>query len=181
MSEAVLVLTSGNKRLEIYRDEDPENPRECWDNLGTMYCFHRRYHLGDKHGFSAVDAETLENSPESISIPIYMYDHGGVTLRSTPFGCRWDSGKLGFISVTKKKVRKEYGWKLITKSRRERIWGCLRAEIEVYDMYLQNECYGYKLFVDGIETESCWGFYGHDHKKSGLFEQSGWKEDTTPE
>lgn len=32
---------------KIVRDEDPMNPREN-DNLGTMYCAHRRYNLGDK-------------------------------------------------------------------------------------------------------------------------------------
>ena len=33
--------------IKIELDTEPINPRE-WDNLGTMYCFHRNYILGDK-------------------------------------------------------------------------------------------------------------------------------------
>ena len=32
---------------EIIQDTEPESPRER-DNLGTMFCKHRRYNLGDK-------------------------------------------------------------------------------------------------------------------------------------
>lgn len=39
-------LKSGNI-LEIIQDENPSNPRTEWDNLGTMVCWHNRYHLGD--------------------------------------------------------------------------------------------------------------------------------------
>jgi hypothetical protein len=33
--------------IELYNDEDPENPREG-NNLGTMVCWHRDYILGDE-------------------------------------------------------------------------------------------------------------------------------------
>lgn len=36
---------------EIHYDEDPWNPREECDNLGTMICFHNRYRLGDEHHY----------------------------------------------------------------------------------------------------------------------------------
>lgn len=35
--------------FEIVQDEDPQSPREN-DNLGTMYCSHTRYNLGDTDG-----------------------------------------------------------------------------------------------------------------------------------
>ena len=34
-------------RIQIISDEDPMHPRKEWDNLTTMACWHRRYHLGD--------------------------------------------------------------------------------------------------------------------------------------
>ena len=33
--------------IRLVPDPDPENPREGWDNVGTMRCWHRRYNLGD--------------------------------------------------------------------------------------------------------------------------------------
>ena len=34
--------------IRLVPDPDPENPREEWDNVGTMRCWHRRYNLGDR-------------------------------------------------------------------------------------------------------------------------------------
>lgn len=34
--------------IRLVPDPDPENPREEWDNVGTMRCWHRRYDLGDR-------------------------------------------------------------------------------------------------------------------------------------
>jgi len=39
---------NGKCVLEVHLDEDPLNPREEQDNLGTMVCWHNRYALGDK-------------------------------------------------------------------------------------------------------------------------------------
>ena len=37
--------------INIFPDEDAPNPREKFDNFGTMVCFHHRYDLGDQHEF----------------------------------------------------------------------------------------------------------------------------------
>ena len=36
----------------------------------------------------------------------------------------------------------------------------LEAEVKAYDAYLRGECYGYRLYKDGEEIDSCWGFLG---------------------
>lgn len=106
----------GDKRLEIHTDEDPQNPRD-WDNLGVMICFHRRYNLGDdKTKISELTSDTVEAAQElreriekkgGIVLPLYLYDHSGITMKTTPFHCQWDSGQVGFIYITKKKMREE--------------------------------------------------------------------------
>ncbi|MCX4363931.1 MAG: hypothetical protein OSJ74_11235 [Clostridia bacterium] len=48
--EDKMSVSDGNYKLEVFRDEDAENPRE-WENLGKMVCWHRRYNLGDKHEY----------------------------------------------------------------------------------------------------------------------------------
>ena len=30
---------------------------------------------------------------------LYMYEHGGITISSSPYGCPWDSGTVGFIYI----------------------------------------------------------------------------------
>lgn len=143
--------------INVYPDEGNDSPRE-WDNLGTFVCVHRRYNIGDKN-FNSLSA--WENDPDcgvdKIGLPVYMYDHSGITISTEPFSCPWDSGQVGFIYVTLDKIRSEY-WKRITKARRLKIESYLKAEIELLDQYLRGEVYGYQIsgpFTD----DSCWGFY----------------------
>jgi len=152
--------------IKIYLDEDPENPRTAWDNFGHMICFHSRYNLGDKHDMSLEDAKELEKSKDVISLPLYLYDHSGLTIRTYPFSCPWDSGKIGFVYVTKEEVRKEYSCKLVTKEIKEKVINLLRSEVEEYNNYLTGEVYGYRIVDDNEEErDSCWGFFGNEWRE----------------
>jgi hypothetical protein len=162
--------TIGNYIIKIYQDESPYSPRED-DNLGTMICFHRRYSLGDKHNFSVEEAQDMTKEKDIISLPLYLYDHSGITINTTGFSCRWDSGCVGFIYVTKEQVRKEYDVKKITKDIIEKVKKVLEAEVKVYDQYLTGDVYGYQVFEVSKcelgheheeEVSSCWGYYGEE-------------------
>jgi hypothetical protein len=173
METPIDVIKHKGYTIKVYTDNDPENPRN-WDNLGTMVCFHRRYNLGDEHGLSKDEAIEITKRKDVVWLPIYAYEHGGITIstsRDYPYNDAWDSGQLGFIYVDYATIRKEYHWALLTKGRINKIVEYLRAEVEVYDDYLTGSVYGYKVEDEhGNEIDSCWGFYGYDHKKSGLLE-----------
>jgi len=145
--------------IEILADDMPESSRE-WDNLGTMVCFHSRYALGDKHNLSIDDVNDISGSSDCISLPLYLYDHSGITMNTSGFSCRWDSGQVGIIYVSKDEIRKEYGWKRITKSREAQIIKYLKGEVETYDMYLRGDVNGYQVTKGGADIGSCWGYYG---------------------
>lgn len=158
--------------LKIIQDSYPESPRE-WDNLGTMYCEHSRYNLGDKDAEDPRDDEG--NLPKDILyLPLYLYDHSGITMNTTGFSCPWDSGCVGIIYVSKETIKKEYGWKVLTKARREKILEYLKNEVEVYDQYLTGDVWGFQVVEydeeDNYEqeTDSCWGFYGSDPTTNGM-------------
>ena len=151
--------------IQIHRDDTPCNPRHEWDNLGTMVCWHSRYDLGDKdHGFERYSPEEFTeeiNDKNSIMLPLYLYDHSGITMNTSGFSCQWDSGQVGYIFITKEKIRAEYGWKRITKKRKAKIIQYLKNEVETYDNYLTGSVYGYVVEneLKGI-NDSCWGYYG---------------------
>ena len=174
-------IVSGSKkyRIKIIQDNDPYSPREN-DNLGKMVCFHGRYNLGDKHNYDHRDYSGWEEQREAISknedvcviLPLYLYDHSGITISTSPFSCRWDSGQVGWILVSKKKVREEYGVKRINQKLVEKVTGILEAEVKEYDQYLTGDVYGYEIYEvttcsEGHEHEtiidSCWGFYGEEY------------------
>jgi hypothetical protein len=161
--------------VKVKRQSEPWDPRDD-DNLGTMVCFHSRYDLGDKHnyrhedysGWDEMERAIIKNENVGVILPLYLYDHSGITMNTTGFSCRWDSGQVGFIYITKKKMLEEYGGKYVTKKLRERVAKYLVAEVETYDKYLTGEVYQYevwKLKKNGKKKErleSCGGFYDED-------------------
>ena len=176
----------GEYTIEVSHDDMAESPRE-WDNLGTMICWHSRYNLGDyrendyrdpDHFFHAIsglyedeysdylDDEQIQKCREAayhknIILPLFLYDHSGITMSTSGFSCPWDSGQVGYIYISLERVRKEYGWKRITKKRREQIEKYLTGEVETYDHYLTGSVYGYNIERDGEHVDSCWGYFGY--------------------
>ena len=175
--------------LKIYQDEDAENPRTAWDNLGTFAYKHSRYRLGEEkisepiewleeklglqnqYEYSNERLEELEQKfyAKFVAEPVYLYDHSSLALSTTPFGCNWDSGKVGYIYVERCKIREEYGWKRITKAREEQIVKYLQGEIETQNQYVSGDVYYFVIEdEDGDIVDSCGGFYGDDWEANGI-------------
>lgn len=153
--------------ISIHLDECPGNPRE-WDNLGVIAAFHNRYTLGDKteirhqdySGWDDMERHIREDLKAVVVLPLYMYDHSGITIRTYPFSCPWDSGQIGFIYVTEEKFRKEFGE--ICDESLDKATRILEDEVKLFDHYLVGNVYGYTLLdPEGVDLdEGCWGFYG---------------------
>ena len=89
--DAIHTESYNGMTIKIYADELAESPRE-WDNLGKMCCFHKRYNLGDKHTMTVDEVQELVQREDVIALPLYLYDHSGITMNTTGFSCPWDSG-----------------------------------------------------------------------------------------
>jgi hypothetical protein len=169
-------------KVRITRDEDPESPRD-WEPMGTMVCWHSRYNLGDKDGVQVLK-EAIWSSPKAddrwdldyatpgelyqyaqkcnfIVLPLYLYDHSGITMNTGGFSCPWDSGQVGFIFMTPEQagIPSEHGVsdeELVVCAEMQ-----LQTEVDIYDRYIRGEVYGYVIEDDrGNHLESCFGFYG---------------------
>jgi len=158
----------GKFKIEISLDEFAESPR-TWDNLGKMICFHNRYDLGDKHSYRRKDYNSWDElkkdivriEGKGITLPLYLYDHSGITMNTTGFSCGWDSGQVGWIHISREKILKEYGGKILTKSLRERVSNYLVNEVDTYDQYLRGEVYEYAILdEEGNSLDSCSGIFG---------------------
>lgn len=170
----------GNLTIEIRQDDFADNPRE-WHNVGTMVCWHRRYTLGDQQPDHSPqdyllrlmqDREFRQKRkcvPDDIDLshaakyvdkyflvlPLYLYDHSGISISASLFGCQWDSGKVGFIYAERKQVD---NFDLLT---------TLLDEVKVYNQYLTGEVYEYAIKddEDNILDSGC-GFHGLDYCKA---------------
>ena len=115
----------------------------------------------DFDNWDELRAQLIKDYRNDVILPIYMYDHSGITVSTTPFGCRWDSGQVGFIIVDRKMLLACRGVKKITKKERELLFEVLKDEVKEYDWYVTGDAYGYCIEdKDGEEIESCWGYLG---------------------
>ena len=164
---------NGNYITRTYYDDSPESPRS-WDNLGTMVCFHKRYDLGEKHDYrfndynswDEMEKDIIKRENVGVILPLYLYDHSGITMNTTGFGCQWDSSQVGFIFISKQKMLQEYGGKIVTQKLKDRVTEYLKGEVKTYDQYIRGDVYGYRVFKvengEEEELDSCWGFYGEE-------------------
>lgn len=154
--------------IEIHRTDSDYNPREN-TTLGKMLCIHPRHSLGDEHKMSVEEIKMLVAGKDVISLPLYLYDHSGLTMSTSndtyPFNCRWDSSMVGYITVTRSTVRAIFGKRRVSKKLLAEVIHMLEGEVEDYNYYLHGEIYGFVIkSADGKKRyEDCWGFIG-DYK-----------------
>lgn len=175
--------------LTIEQDEDACDPLKDFDNASTFVCDHGRYNLGHEDGhrkareaiYASRDYKErweerydfangpdlfrmIQECSDIVWLPLYLYDHSGITISTGKFSCPWDSGQVGFAFITRADVLKEYGGNRLTKAIIEKAENLIRGEVETYDTYLRGEVYGYVIEdEDGDHLDACWGFYGIDY------------------
>lgn len=107
-----------------------------------------------------------------VILPLYLYDHSGITMNTGGFSCGWDSSQVGWIVCDKETINKEFD------GDRDKAEKCLESEVEVYDAYISGNVWGYiaeerevaedAVEADWEEVDSCWGFYGNDIETIGM-------------
>ena len=89
-----------------------------------------RHMTGDHPDPRAVDDRMLRVISEKyLMLPLYLYDHSGLALRTESFigkavHAEWDSGQVGWIYVSKEAALKEFGG--------EKMTGAIRKQAAVF-------------------------------------------------
>lgn len=200
----------GSVRLQKEIDEDGEESYElCYwgyisflgDKQKALWCIDKTYDTGDIADLRSegwyVEDDIIEDlgfedcqkllKDKIFYLPLYLYDHSGITMSTGRFGDTWDSGQVGFIYVTKEDIEKEYG--AFNEKNLETAMNVLQGEVDIYDQYLRGDVYWYCLekFLGGTvageevspqetlcenifweEIDSCGGFYGSDVTENGM-------------
>jgi len=164
--------------ITVKQDTDAQSPREN-DNLGVMATWHRGYRLGDAQPKCDPQEwhDDADNVPEgSVVLPLYLMDHGGLSMSTGDYGDRWDSGRVGWIVATPDKIRECHMLAAdaeITAEIRASAERTLKSEVAEYSDYLEGNVWGYVIEsthlcnecnakVHDGDDDSCWGFIGSD-------------------
>ena len=141
-----------HSRYNLGDDHNYDNPRDLFADLFNdcatddevnalvdINAYRESYwdYRRDRRGFVA-DNATIDELREVVErhhsvIDLYLYDHSGITMRTRPFGDRWDSGQVGYM------IDGDEG------------------AVKVYDQYLTGDVY-HVTYGD----DSCGDFYGLD-------------------
>lgn len=116
----------------------------------------------------------LERHANIVFLPLYLYDHSGITMNTGGFNDRWDSGQVGYIYTDKKTIMETNGMlknekgnyvKITDRNWKKAAYQWMEGEVEIYNQYLIGEVYGviteeYNADNDNWEEkDSCWGFF----------------------
>ena len=148
--------------IEVHTDGHIENPLQDWDWLGHVALSGKYAGYGTKDSEN-IDVATFEGYARiriegikgGVRVPVYAYDHSGISFSTGGYNDPWDSGQAGWAWVDAETVRNEFhGDK---EKAREHLLGMVRT----LDAYAQGECYGYEVYdaVSGECIDSCWGFF----------------------
>jgi len=97
-----------------------------------------------------VDVREFGFPGEIIALPLYLYDHGGITMSTSAFGCAWDSGQVGWIHCTKGRAREWFG-----SDDEARILRALKGEVEEYDQYLRGYVFEVVVYKGACGCDQC--------------------------
>jgi hypothetical protein len=170
--EPIKKIEKNGLTLTIQYDEYPESPFEDWDfpeTFGIDMSNHKDY----KKPFcaecpvSVSDFIEYQRNPKTVYSEeektafkqfkeeylweyVYLYDHGGRTVNTTGFSCRWDSGTAGLVYITRKVAAAE-----------QLPVDYLVDQVQLLDWVLQGTCYSFRITNnDGVVLGSCSGYWG---------------------
>jgi hypothetical protein len=137
--QVILGNTSNKTKINIMVCDNPFMSYEN-DKQAVWVGFHKRYNFNDtdieaQDTLEEVEAKIHENYNVAIIKPLYMYEHSGIAFKTSPFGDVWDSGRLGFIFITKE-TAEEMGWET-----EEQLNNALEFEVELRNTYESEEIY----------------------------------------
>lgn len=149
-----------------YQQNDYSDIRDQEGTLATMRCFHNKYNLGDKHTYKSSDFRGWEDmkkhlcKQENIILlkPLYLMDHSGLSISTTPFGCIWDSGQIGYVYITKQKWIELMG---DTSPEEHQVEYQLDLEVEEYNHELQGNIWDIEILTESGELVDRFTQVGH--------------------
>ena len=113
------------------------------------------------------------------AMPVFCYDHGGITIScdsTYPYNDEFDGGQIGWATLDKDTVLQNWPCQDDWKAEAEK---AIRSFVKTYDLYLTGDVWYFMLNRKDPgtgkweELESCGGFLGSGVLASGMAENAG--------
>lgn len=171
--EPIRIVTYKNHIIRIWHDDFGDNPRD-YEPLGIMITRHHKFNLPNESGLDLNDyedwgevyAELIKRGAIYVH-QVIMYDHGGVTLRSsadlTATHEPWDTSVIGFVYTTRERIMKEFHVRKINQDIAEEARKIICQEVSRYGQYINGDGVGYTIEQpDGTDDGMAGTWYDTD-------------------
>lgn len=170
-----------HSRYSLGHSHNFESPTDLFEKLANEYASEEFESIKEEMEEDKISYDKYEEKLKELVydindiyiLPLFLYDHSGITINTIGFSCPWDSGQVGYVYTTKDTLNEigvRYNSHIDVENR-------LKEEVKVYDEYLRGNVYGFCIVEYDEETEeeldevdSCWGFYGDDMYENGMIE-----------
>lgn len=139
--------------IQIIPDEDAQSPDTLGGDDSLFLITTRNRHFVVERGGFTLDGCRDGGYPEYEVFPLFAYIHSGVSLslnRGGQFNCLWDSGQIGYVLAKKEDIPNAQK--------------AAESLVVEWNDFLSGNVYGYVVTKDGVDIDSCWGFYGYPTK-----------------
>lgn len=129
------------------------------EGLINIYHWHSKYNLGEQ--IYQMSLEDFKNEyedaddPFAIICPLHMMDHSGVSLSIGEFGCRWDSGQVGYVTITKSALKDA----CLENTKELKLKEFISDRIDTFQKYLNGSVYGFTIEKNGEFFDDCSGYF----------------------
>lgn len=124
-----------------------------------------------KLGFVADLCTNLSKKAGILAFPILKHEHSDVCYYLGDTLDRWEGSVAGFAWEEKSVLRKKLGVSKLMKKQVSELEKQVKNDLAAYTDYANGNIYGFKFFnADGLEENSCWGFFGCENDQEMLQE-----------
>jgi hypothetical protein len=105
----------------------------------------------------------LDRELVALYVPIEIYEHSGITLRTGQAAETWNEDVRACIYITPEKLQSEFN------GDKEMATRCLKGEVETLDMYYRGNVWAFQVYdASGAIVDSCGGIYGDTLEESAI-------------
>jgi hypothetical protein len=160
-SEPAHVIEEDGWKIAICYDEEPRGFDEVIPDEVHVETWHPRRVIGkcvprprSLEEYTEFVAEIKAEHPNALILPLYAYEHGGITFSLTSYADRFDSGTVGVI------------WTDCDEYLDKR--AALAAVVEDMAALAEGQVYGWVVIdPQGEHKDSRWDYFGRNPEKDG--------------
>lgn len=152
----------GKYTVQVQYSEYPVDSPRDWDNAWKFMFAHKRYYMPNETDLSFDDYSSWKELETDLKkqylhiVPVWMFDHSGLSFGIGDKPCPWDSGQVGFALLSKEDIN-NFGLEDFSY---DKLVDLLIEDLEVFGQYMNGTSYEYQILDEhGNVIDSCTGYY----------------------